>query len=64
MNFNFKIGPFSVAEINADVFFKFPFGSLLRPKNLVEYTVMNIEVIPDGERRTFSGQGAVSKKVS
>jgi len=50
------------AEINADVFFKFPFASLLRPKNLVEYTVMNIEVIPESERRTFSGQGAISKK--
>jgi len=49
-------------EIPADVFFKYPFASLLRPKNLVEYTVMNIEVIPEHERRKFSGQGAVSKK--
>ena len=45
------------------MFFKYPFASLLRPKNLVEYTVMNIEVIPEHERRKFSGQGAVSKKV-
>ena len=54
---------FAVTEIPADVFFKYPFASLLRPKNLVEYTVMNIEVIPEHERRKFSGQGAVSKKV-
>ena len=45
------------------MFFKFPFASLLRPKNLVEYTVMNIEVIPENERRKFAGQGALSKKV-
>ena len=54
----------AVADINADVFFKHPFNSLLRPKNLVEYTVMNIEPIPEHERRKFSGQGAISKKVS
>ena len=45
------------------MFFKLPFASLLRPRNLVEYTVMNIEVIPENERRKFAGQGAVSKKV-
>ena len=45
------------------MFFKYPFSSLLRPRNLVEYTVMNIEVIPENERRKFASQGAVSKKV-
>ena len=54
---------FTVAEINADVFFKHPFNSLFRPKNLVEYTVMNIEQIDESERRRFKGQGAVSRKV-
>jgi len=50
------------AEITADIFFKHPFNSLLRPKNLVEYTVMNIEPIGENERRKFAGQGAVSRK--
>jgi hypothetical protein len=52
-----------VAEINATTYFKTPFNSLVLPKNFTEYTVMNIEPIPDKERYTFSGQGAISKKV-
>ena len=30
---------------------------------LTEYTVMDVELIPEHERRKFSGQGAVSKRV-
>ena len=53
---------FLVAEINAGNFFKQPFKSLTSPKTLTEFTVMNIEVIEDGERHRFSGQGAISKR--
>jgi len=53
----------AVAEINASSFFKTPFSSLIRPRQLVEYTVINVELVRDGERRKFAGQGALSKKV-
>jgi len=52
-----------VAEINASTFFKTPFNSLLRPRQLCEYTIINIETISDHERRKFTGQGALSRKV-
>ena len=52
-----------VAEISASTFFKTPFNSLLRPRQLTEYTIINIEAISDHERRKFSGQGALSRKV-
>merc|ERR1712226_17163 len=50
------------AEINANSYFKSPFKSLIRPRQLVEYTIINIEPIPEHERRKFSGQGAISRK--
>ncbi|QQP58467.1 60S ribosomal export protein NMD3, partial [Caligus rogercresseyi] len=50
------------AEINATSYFRNPFLSLTGPKSLAEFTVMNIEIIPDLERRKFKGQGAISKK--
>jgi len=51
-----------VAEINASTYFKSPFQTLVKPKQLTEYTVINIEPIGDGERHRFSGQGAISKR--
>jgi len=52
------------AELNSTAYFKSPFPSLIRPKQLTEYSIMNIEIIPDHERHRFSGQGAISKKHS
>merc|ERR1712141_594234 len=52
----------SLAEINASTFFKTPFNSLSRPRQLCEYTIINIETISDHERRKFTGQGALSRK--
>ena len=54
----------SVAEVNATTYFKTPFLTLAFPKQLVEYIVMNIEPIAEHERHKFSGQGAISKRVS
>jgi len=51
-----------VADINASTFFKSPFKSMVLPKHLVEYTVMNIEPISENERYKFSGQGSLSKR--
>jgi hypothetical protein len=53
-----------VAEINGATFFKTPFYSLMGSRQLTEYTVMDIEKVSEKERRKFSGQGAISKKVS
>ena len=41
-----------------------PGSDLVLPKNLVEYTVMNIEPIAEHERHKFAGQGTISKRVS
>ena len=54
---------FSVADMTATTFFKQPFKSLVLPKHLVEYTVMNIEPISENDRHRFSGQGTISKRV-
>jgi len=52
-----------VADINAATYFKYPFNSLTSsPKHLTEYTIMDAEVLQ--ERKKFSGQGQVSKKVN
>ena len=40
-----------------------PFKNLVTPKQLQEYTIMNIEPIEEHEKHKFAGQGAVSKKV-
>ena len=53
----------SVADLSATTFFKQPFKSLVLPKHLVEYTVMNIEPISENDRHRFSGQGTISKRV-
>jgi len=53
----------TVAELNSTVFWRCPFASLCNPKQLVEYIVMDIELILDKDRKTFPGQGAVSNKV-
>ncbi len=54
----------AVTDISASSFFKTPFGTLCIPRQLVEYTVMDIEVVKDKDRSRFSGQGTISKKVS
>jgi len=51
-----------VADLSATTFFKQPFKSLVLPKHLVEYTVMNIEPISENDRHRFSGQGTISKR--
>jgi len=51
-----------VADVNATTFFKMPFKNLVLPKHLVAYTVMNIEPISENERRSFPGQGQISKR--
>lgn len=49
-------------DISATMFFKTPFQSLCRQRDLVEFTVMNIEPIRQKERNTFMGQGPLSQR--
>jgi len=49
-------------DVNASIYFRFPFLSLCRQRDLVEYTVINIEPISHRDRQTFTGQGKVSQK--
>lgn len=49
-------------EINAVTYYKHPFLALCSFKDLVEYTVLNIEPVLSKDRNTFSGQGKISQK--
>lgn len=49
-----------MAEISGTSFFRTPFSAVCDPKQLVEYTVMDIEIVR--ERKQFPGQGPISFK--
>ncbi|KAG1658197.1 60S ribosomal export protein NMD3 [Nymphon striatum] len=51
-----------VAELAGQQFWRNPCASLCGPKQLTEYIVMDIEIIRDKERQTFTGQGRISDK--
>jgi len=51
-----------VAELSSNNFWRQPFGTICSCKNLVEFVVMEVE--PIVKRAKFSGQGAISDKVS
>ncbi|XP_017885921.1 60S ribosomal export protein NMD3 isoform X2 [Ceratina calcarata] len=51
-----------IAEFNATVYWRHAFNSICDPKQLVEYTVMDIEPIKSKDRRFFPGQGTISEK--
>ncbi|CAG0897405.1 unnamed protein product [Darwinula stevensoni] len=51
-----------VADLNGNVFWRSPFQSLCSPKQLTEFMVMNVEIIPYNERTSFPGQGPLSNK--
>jgi nonsense-mediated mRNA decay protein 3 len=53
----------TVAEVNSTTFWRYPFDSICNPKQLMEYIIMDIDLILNKDRRTFPGQGAVSSKV-
>ena len=51
-----------ITEVSASNYFKLPFLPLNKFSDLVEYTVMDIEVILQKDRNKFAGQGKVSHK--
>ncbi|CAD7090471.1 unnamed protein product [Hermetia illucens] len=51
-----------IAEVTSTVYFRSPFEAICNPKQLVEFIVMDIEVIYDKDRKFFPGQGKISNK--
>ena len=53
-----------IAEVNATFYWRQAFNSICEPKQLIEYTVMDVEPIKFKDRKFFPGQGAISNKVN
>ncbi|KAL7306339.1 hypothetical protein TKK_0001764 [Trichogramma kaykai] len=51
-----------LADVSANVYWRYPFNSICNPKQLKEYYVINIEPISEKEKKKFPGQGHVSNK--
>ncbi|EZA53026.1 hypothetical protein DMN91_002939 [Ooceraea biroi] len=51
-----------VAEVSATVYWRYNFNSICNPKQLMEYIVMNIEIIRHENKNIFPGQGCISNK--
>ncbi|XP_020281417.1 60S ribosomal export protein NMD3 [Pseudomyrmex gracilis] len=51
-----------IAEVSAPVYWRYNFNSICNPKQLTEYIVMDIEIINCEDKKTFPGQGSISKK--
>lgn len=54
----------TVAEVNSTLYWRHTFSSICDPKQLIEYTVMDIEPVKFKDRKFFPGQGTISNKVS
>lgn len=53
---------FTVAELNATIYYRQPFDAVCNPKQLTEYIVMDSEVVLHKDRKAFPGQGKVSER--
>ncbi|XP_026274505.1 60S ribosomal export protein NMD3 [Frankliniella occidentalis] len=51
-----------MAEMNSNLFWRYPFKTICNPKQLSEYIVMELEIILAKDRKTFPGQGPISTK--
>ncbi|CAB3222820.1 unnamed protein product [Arctia plantaginis] len=51
-----------VCDISSTVYWRSPFSAICNPKQLVEYVVMDIDVLKEHEKKSFPGQGMVSNK--
>lgn len=51
-----------IAEIPSNAYFRAPFEGMLNPKQLVEFIVMDIDIVKEKDRKYFPGQGTVSFK--
>ncbi|KAH9635683.1 hypothetical protein HF086_003407 [Spodoptera exigua] len=51
-----------VCDVSATVYWRNPFQPICNPKQLVEYIVMDIDILKEHEKKSFPGQGMVSNK--
>ncbi|KAI4503367.1 hypothetical protein M0802_001589 [Mischocyttarus mexicanus] len=51
-----------IAEVSSSVFWRYPFNCICNPKQLIEYIVMNIDIVKDKHKKVFPGQGSISTK--
>lgn len=51
-----------IGELSSANYWRWPFRAICDPKQLVEYTVMDVEAIMDKDRTIFPGQGNLSQK--
>lgn len=55
-------GTAQLAEINSSLFWRHPFNTICAPSQLVEFVVMNMELLTAKDQKRFKGQGAISHK--
>ncbi|KAI4492444.1 hypothetical protein M0804_002235 [Polistes exclamans] len=51
-----------IAEVSSTVFWRYPFNCICNPNQLIEYIVMDIDVVKDKDKKVFPGQGSISTK--
>ncbi|XP_072939936.1 uncharacterized protein [Epargyreus clarus] len=51
-----------VCDLSSTVYWRYPFTPICNPKQLVEYIVMDIDILKEKEKKSFPGQGMVSNK--
>ncbi|CAH0725297.1 unnamed protein product, partial [Brenthis ino] len=51
-----------VCDLSSTQYWRYPFNAICNPKQLVEYIVMDIDILKEHEKKTFPGQGMVSNK--
>lgn len=51
-----------MAEIQNIAFWKHPFEAICNPNQMIEYIVMDIEILQQSEKKSFPGQGPVSSR--
>ncbi|KAI5646392.1 NMD3 family domain-containing protein [Phthorimaea operculella] len=51
-----------VCDLSSTVYWRNPFTPICNPKQLVEFIVMDIDILKEHEKKTFPGQGMVSNK--
>lgn len=52
----------AVAELAANVYYRQAFDAIANPAQLIEYVVMDLEIVRGQELHAFPGQGKVSQK--
>lgn len=51
-----------IGELSSATYWRWPFQAICNPRQLVEYTIMDVEPIMDKDRTIFPGQGTLSTK--